>query len=282
VLSENELTLLEISPLLTDTVYRARLLAKVSNPEVKNFFADRYDKASQAMQSVMREAVLNKVTAFTVDQGIRHIVGQQHSSFSLRRAIDQDCWILLDLRKGLLGDNALTFAGLFLTKFKNAIFSRKQRNLFTLYADELPNLVSAGGAFETLLSECRKFAISVVSANQFLSQFSPAMKSALVSVGTVLCFQLSADDAPFMAKALDGERALMRRLITLPHRHLLGKFGEIAQEVFVPSVQQPKSSPSSLVQRSLKLFAKSRQQIEQEINGRRRSEASKNSLEDWD
>jgi hypothetical protein len=281
-LSENDLTLLEVSPLLTNTAYRSRLLAKVANVEVKNFFRDRYDKASNAMQSVMREAVLNKMTAFTVDQGIRHIVGQQHSSFSLRKAIDQGFWVLLDLRKGRLGENALTFAGLFLMKLKNAIFGRKARSLFTLYADELPNLVSAEDAFETLLSECRKFAISVVTANQFLNQFPPAMKSALVSVGTVLCFQLSAEDAPFMARALDGERALVRRLITLPHRQLIGKFGDFAQQMFVPRVESLKISAISLIQRSLRLFAKPRQQIEDEINARRPAEATTVALDDWE
>jgi hypothetical protein len=282
VMAENGLTLLEMPPLLTNPLYRSQLLARVSNAEVKNFFRERYDKTSNAMQSVMREAVLNKVTAFTVDQGIRHIVGQQRSSFSLRRAIDQGFWILLDLRKGGLGENAATFAGLFLMKLKNAIFGRASRNLFSLYADELPNLVSAADSFETLLAECRKFAVSVVTANQYLNQFSPAMRSALVSVGTVLCFQLSAEDAPFMAKALDGERALVRRLVTLPHRHLIGKFGDFAQEVAVPGVASPMVSNTSLIQRSLTLFAKQRQKIEDEINARKPAEAATVALDDWD
>ena len=233
------------------------------------------------MQSVMREAVLNKVTAFTVDPGIRHIVGQPRSSCSLRSAIDQSKFILLDLRKGLLGDNALTFAGLFLTKFKNAVFGRTQKSPFSLYADELPNLVAAGAAFETLLSECRKFAVSVVSANQFLNQFTPAVKSALASVGTILCFQLSAEDAPFLTKALDGERSLMRTLVTLPHRHLFGKFGDFAQEVFVPTLKIATTSPASLIKRSLKSFAKPRQQIEQEINDRKPRKAT-STLEEWE
>lgn len=282
MLSENNLTLLEMSFLLTNSQYRSQLLAQVSNPEVRTFFYERYDKNSNAMQSVMREAVLNKVTAFTVDQGTRHIVGQRKSTFSLQATIDDELWILLDLRKGRLGENAATFAGLFLTKLKNVIFSRRSRSLFTLYADELPNLVSAGDSFETLLSECRKFAISVVSANQFLNQYLPAMRSAVVSVGTVLCFQLSAEDAPFMAKALDGERALIRRLVTLPHRHLIGRFGNFAQEVFVPRVTSSARSFDSLVKRSLKLFAKPRQQIEEEINARRPAEANATALEDWE
>ncbi len=282
VLCENNLTLLEISSFLTNPAYRLNLLQKVTNQEVKRFFEERYTRASEAMQSVMREAVLNKVTTFTVDPSIRHIVGQRTSSVSLQAAIDQGFWILLNLRKGSLGENALTFAGLFLTKLKNAIFGRRNRNLFTIYADELPNLVSADSGFETLLSEARKFAVSVVSANQFLNQFTPAMKSALFSVGTSLCFRLSAEDAPFMAKVLDGEKVLTRRLTTLEHRHLIGKFGEFAQEVMVPDVKRPAVLPTSLTQRSLARFAKPREEIENDINARRPVSKTEKQLDDWE
>lgn len=282
VLSENDLTLLEVSPLLTNSIYRLSLLKKVRNSEVKRFFEDRYNQASEAMQATMREAVLNKLTTFTVDPAIRHIVGQARSSFSLRKVIDQGFWILLDLQKGALGDNALTFAGLFLTKLKNAIFGRTSRTLFTIYADELPSLVAADDAFATLLSEARKFTVSVVSANQFLNQFTPAMKSALFSVGTSLCFQLSAEDAPFMAKILNGEKSLARVLVALPHRHLIGKFGEFLEEVFVPDVKRPQVSSSGLVQRSARLFGKPREEIEDEINDRKPIAKTDESLKEWD
>jgi len=281
VLSENNLTLLEISPLLTNSAYRLMLLRKVKNQEVKRFFEDRYTRASEAMQSVMREAVLNKVSGFSVDPSIRHIIGQQ-KSLSLREAMDQGFWILLSLRKGSLGDNALTFAGLFLTKLKNAIFGRSSRSLFTIYADELPNLVAADGSFEALLSEARKFSVSVVSANQFLNQFTPEMKSALFSVGTNLCFQLSAEDAPFMARVLDGEKSLTRRLVTLEHRRLIGKFGEFRQEVAVPNIKRPAVDPSDLTRRSIERFGKLRDQIEDEINARIPSQTNSKSLDQWD
>lgn len=282
VLSENGLTLLELAPLLTNAVYRANLLRSVKNREVQLFFEERYDQASEAMQMVMREAVLNKVTAFTVDSSIRHIVGQTETKISLQSAVDKGFWILLNLRKGSLGENALTFAGLFLSKFKNAIFRRGKRNLFTVYADELPNLVATGETFETLLAEARKFAVSVVTANQFLNQLSPQVKSALLSVGTLLCFQLSSEDAPTMSKAMGGGESLARRLRLLEMRHALTKSGELPQELFVPSVKRPAVDSAALVKRSLINFAKPRSQIEDEINARHPSSTPKSSLEDWD
>jgi hypothetical protein len=281
VLCENNLTLLEISPLLTNSSFRLSLLKKVLNREVKSYFEERFNRNSEAMQKVMSEAVLNKVSSFAIDPAIRHIVGQVNSSVSLRAAIDQGLWILLGLRKASLGDNALTFAGLFLTKLKNAIFTCTKRSLFTLYADELPNLVAADDAFAILLSEARKFSISVVSANQFLNQFTPAMKSALFSVGTSLCFEVSAEDAPFMARVLDGENSLIRTFKTLPHRHLVARLKHFPQEIRVPNIQQPKDDFSNLVERSLMRFAKDRSQIEDEINARQPTPKTDNSLEDW-
>lgn len=282
VLCEHDLTLIELAPLLTNSYWRSALLQKLRNTEVKRFFEERYDRASEAMQAVMREAVLNKVTAFTTDAAIRHIVGQQKSAFSLRAAMDQGAWILLDLRKASIGDNALTFAALFLAKLKHAIFSRRSRALFSIYADELPNLVAADDSFLTLLSEARKFGVSVVTANQFLNQFSPAMRSALFSVGTSLCFQLSAEDAPFMARVLGGESGLVRQLASLPHRHFAGRFGERLSEMYVPDISRTRTPFADLVSRSLSRFAKPREVIEEEINARQPAPKTQNDLADWE
>ena len=280
VLSENNLTLLEISPLLTNTAYRSLLLKKITNPEVNSYFENRYNRASEAMQSVMREAVLNKVTAFTVDPGLRHIVGQAHSTFSIKEVMDEGKWMILNLPKGRLGDNALTFAGLFLTKLKNSIFARRRRNLFTIYADELPNLVAVDDTFGTLLSEARKFAISVVTANQFLNQLTPQMRSTLLSVGTTLCFQLSAEDAPILSRALDGEKSLSRRLTTLAHRHFITRLHGFPEEGCVPTVKKNSVQTEHLTQRSLRLFGELRERIEQEINARTPKQETE-TLEGW-
>ena len=40
---------------------------------------------------------------------------------------------------------------------KNALFARKKRELFTLYCDEIQNLVSYGSGLDTILSEARKY-----------------------------------------------------------------------------------------------------------------------------
>src|SRR5207237_9834674 len=109
-----------------------------------------------------------KTTAFTADPHFRHILGQQRSSFSLLEAMDRGYWIVFNLDKGRLGEQASTLGSLFLTKLKNAVFGRRSRKLFTLYCDEIQNLVTLEGGIDTLLSEARKFSVGVCSATQFL------------------------------------------------------------------------------------------------------------------
>lgn len=139
----------------------------------------------------MREAILNKVSGFTADPHFRGILGQQHSTFSLQAAMDRGYWVILHLNKGRLGDQALTLGALLLAKLKNALFSRRERSVFTWYCDEVQNLISIDSGLDTVLSEARKFGISVVSANQFLAQFPAPMQAAVLVIGTHIFFQLS-------------------------------------------------------------------------------------------
>src|SRR6267154_3272829 len=191
VLADNNLTLLELSPLLSHAAFRATCLHRVQNTEVTSYFQTRFDTRSEAMQGVFRDAILNKVSSFTADQRFRHILGQQRSTFSLLEALDRGRWVVLNLDKGRLGEQAATLGSLLLTKLKNALFARRRRNLFTLYCDEIQNLVAFDSGIDTLLSEARKFGIGVVSANQFLDQYPAQMRAAIMAIGTHILFQLS-------------------------------------------------------------------------------------------
>src|SRR5207248_319390 len=96
VLSANHLTLVELTPLLVDCRFRAACLREVGNPEIREYFEFRYDRASEPMQATMREPILNKLSVFTGDPKFRHIVGQVQSSFSFREAMDAGYWIIVN------------------------------------------------------------------------------------------------------------------------------------------------------------------------------------------
>jgi hypothetical protein len=285
LLADNRLSILELPPLLTSGPFRAACVRRSQNPEVTDYFGLRYDRASEAMQATWRDAILNKVSAFTADPHFRHILGQLESSFSLAEAIDSGYWIIMNLDKGRLGEQAATLGSLFLTKLKNALFARRSRRLLTLYCDEIQNLIVFDSGLDTLLSEARKFGVSIVSANQFLDQYPPAMRSALAAVGSHIYFQLSAGDAEKVAGTLDGGRTLTQELKNLPQRHLISKSGHHRfLRAVVPSMAAPEADARDLLQRSLQRWARRRSDIEAAIRQRHQGMriATNEVLHDWE
>jgi len=265
-LSANGLTLVELAPFLARSAFRTACLKQVKNAEIRAYFETRYDPLSTPMQAVMREPILNKTSAFTTDPHFRHIVGQEHSTFSLRKAMDKGYWIVVNLDKGRLGEQSLTFGSLVLTMLKNALFARERRSLFTIYCDEIQNFVAFHGGIETMLSEARKFGVAIVSANQFLDQYPPEMRASILAVGTHIFFQLSSGDAGQIAQAVDGGRRMSELLKNLPRRHFVMKSGsERTIEAKVPQVLAPPVDATDLLNRSRYRWGRVRVLIEREI-----------------
>jgi len=285
VLAANGLTLLELAPLLTQPGFRASCLKHVSNAEVRDYFEHRYGQVSEPMRATMREPILNKTSAFTADPRFRHIVGQTKSTFSIREAMDEGYWIIVNLEKGKLGAHALTLGGLLFTMIKNALFTREKRALFTLYCDEIQNLIANASDVETMLSEARKFGVGVVSANQFLDQYPTPMRAAILSIGSHCFFQLSSADAATVAQMLDGGKSVAERLKNLPQRHFILKSGaDHWSEACVPTVEDSKTNYSDLLTRSRVLRALPRAEIEREIARRHAalSRTTEEVLHGWD
>ena len=286
LLAANGLTLVEIGPLLTNSAFRAFCLKNLDNSEIEAYFRSRFDSASPSMQAVLRDPILNKVTAFTADPRLRHIVGQRRSTISLPEAIEKGRWVLVNLDKGRLGDQAATLGSLFLTKIKNALFAREGRSLFTLYLDELQNFVAYDSGLDTLLSEARKFGVSVCSANQFLDQYPPPMRAAILAVGTHIFFQLASADAEKVSTALDGGRSLSTLLKNLPRRRIVIKSGHHRWvQAEVPKLDEREdSSGADLYRRSQKRWARPRSTIESEIRQRNDewNRSHNEALYDWE
>jgi hypothetical protein len=218
------------------------------------------------MKATMREPILNKTSAFTSDPRFRHIVGQRQSTFSMKQAMDDGYFVIANLEKGKLGEQALTLGSLIFTVIKNALFTRERKSLFTVYCDEIQNLIAYSSDVETVLSEARKFGVGIVSANQFLDQYPAPMRAAILSVGTHAFFQLSNTDAVTIAQALDGGKPLAERLKNLPQRHFVLKSGpDRWVEGIVPTVTDSGTNYADLMNRSRELRARPRSEIESEI-----------------
>lgn len=284
-LADNGLTILELSPFLSNSGFRAKCMKQVSNPEVREYFENRFEPMSEGMKAVVRNPILNKTSEFSSDPHFRHVLGQTHSTFSMREAMDSGTIILVDLNKGLLGKHSATLGSLLMAQINSAVFGRKTRSIYSLYLDEIQNLLTADSDVDVLLAEARKFGVSVVSANQYLDQFPKNIRSAIQAVGTHIAFQLSTDDAAAQANMLGGGKPLSELLKNLPKRHFVAKSGEYPwQQVVNPAMKFPKAAFRDLLERSRKQYARLRTEVEQEIQERRpkQTQTTKEDLNEWE
>lgn len=269
VLADNHLTIVELGPLLTDTSFRASLVASTESPEARAYFTERYARLSAAAQAEFREAVLNKITVFTADPHFRHLLGQATSTIDLQAIVEGGYWLVFNLDKGRLGQQATTLGSLLLTRLKRVLFARRSRKLLTLYCDELQNLVALEGGLDTLFAESRKQGVSVVSANQYLDQYPLSMQAAVMAVGTLLFFQLSAFDAKRIADAYGGDPILAYQLRSLPTRQMIVRRSSLpASHAGVPHLPELQTPGDSLLRRSALLWGERRAVIEEEIAAR--------------
>lgn len=282
-LAESGLTLVDLPLFLTNATFRRQTLEVTTNVEVLVYFAQRFDVASEAFQHTWREPVLNKITALTADPQLRLMLGQARSTVSLVDALDRGSFVLLNLDKARLGDQAATVGSLFFTKLKNAIFARRTRRAITVYADELQNLLTYDADLETILSEARKFGCGLCSANQYLDQYPPALRAAVLAIGTHVLFQLSGPDADKLGSLFGGGKTLQTLLKDLPPRQFVVKSGHHEwQHGRVPDVEDLRADATDLYTRCRRRWARPRAHVEAEIRARQHVARPAEVLDAWE
>jgi hypothetical protein len=198
-------TMLDITRILTDKRFRNEVLQHVQDPVVRNFWTVEFASWNDKFAAEAVAPVLNKVGAFTANPLVRNIIGQPKSSFNIRQIMDERKVLIVNLSRGLVGeDNASLLGALLVTKIQLAAMSRadipaEQREPFYLYVDEFQNF--ATDSFATILSEARKYGLNLTVANQYIAQMPQEVKDAVFgNVGSIVAFRMSADDSRTMLK----------------------------------------------------------------------------------
>lgn len=198
-------TLLDIPRMLTEKKFRQAVIGFIDDPVVKNFWINEFASWNDKFAAEAVAPVLNKVGAFTANPMIRNIVGQPKSTFNIRKIMDEGKILLVNLSRGLMGeDNASILGALLVTKIQLAAMGRadmheSDRRPFYLYVDEFQNF--ATDSFAVILSEARKYGLNLTVANQYISQMTEPVRNAVFgNVGTMITFRVSPDDAPFLQK----------------------------------------------------------------------------------
>lgn len=206
---ESGSTLMEIPKVLADEEFRRLKLSKCKNPTVVDFWVKEAEKAGgEAALANIVPYITSKLTQFTSSDIMRPIVGQQKSAFNFRQIMDERKILLVSLPKGILGDMSAALLGMIISgKIQIAAFSRQnqpeeQRVPFYLYVDEFQNFTSK--TFATILSEARKYALSLNITHQYIEQLDEDTRNAVFgNVGTIISWRIGAPDAEFMQKIMD-------------------------------------------------------------------------------
>jgi hypothetical protein len=200
-----ESTMLDIVRMLTEKKFRNRVLDYVNDPVVRNFWQIEFTSWNDKFAAEAVAPILNKVGAFTANPLVRNIIGQPKSSFNIREIMDGNKILIVNLSRGLVGeDNAALLGALLVTKVQLAAMSRadlpsEQRSPFYLYVDEFQNF--ATDSFATILSEARKYGLNLTVANQYTAQMQQEVRDAVFgNVGSMIAFRMGADDARVMLR----------------------------------------------------------------------------------
>ncbi len=211
-------TLLSINRLFSDADWRQEVVAQLKDSVVKAFWVKEFARYTQKYEIEATAAIQNKIGQFVSAPLIRNIIGQPNSTIDMRKIMDEKKILILNLSKGLVGeDNSRLLGALLITKLQLAAMSRvdipeEQRNDFYLYVDEFQNF--ATDSFVNVLSEARKYRLALILANQYIAQLTESnsgghntkVRDAVFgNVGTMVLFRVGAEDAEFLEREFSPE-----------------------------------------------------------------------------
>ncbi|MCF7917502.1 type IV secretion system DNA-binding domain-containing protein [Candidatus Gracilibacteria bacterium] len=274
-------TMLGITRMLVDKVYRAKILHFVQDPMVRSFWETEFSALAPQKLAEAVGPIQNKVGQFLSTPVIRNIVGQPKSTLDLRFAMDTGKIVIVNLSKGKIGeDNSSLLGSLLITKFQLDAMSRadipeKQRKDFYLYVDEFQNF--ATDSFATILSEARKYRLNLTMANQYVAQMSEEVQAAVFgNVGSLIAFQIGIDDAKIFSEQFDEERILPIDLASLPKYQVYNRImvDGMTTPVFsggtlpppdYKTEETPEERRDKVMKFSRQRYAKPRDQVEEKI-----------------
>ncbi len=272
-------TLLEVSRVFVDQRFRGELLSKCKNYPVVEFWTKQAPVVGGELSlENMITWITSKLNPFITNDFVRPIIAQPKSAIDFRYLMDNRKILIVNLSKGKIGETSAYLLGMILVaKILSAAFSRvdipeEQRKDFYLYIDEFQNFAFKGIA--SILSEARKYRLSLVLAHQYIKQLPEEIASAVFgNIGTIMCFRVGSEDADFLEKQFSPIFTKVD-LVNIPNYNLYLKLlidGYVSDAFNIRTF--PPSEPNmELAQKVMELsmlkYGKAREDIEKEIEER--------------
>ncbi len=210
-------TLLMLPRLLIDESFRVRLISNhVRDPMVRAFWMNEYAGYTDSFRAEAISPIQNKIGKALIDPRLRNMLAQPKSTITFRRLMDEGAIVICNLAKGALGESTAHLLGaLITTALAQAALSRAntpaaERRVFHLYADEFQSFATE--SFALILSEARKYGLTLTIGHQYLDQLPDRLRAAVFgNVGSFIACRTGAADAPIIAEqiGLGGADALL-------------------------------------------------------------------------
>lgn len=198
-------TLLGVNRLLSDKEYRKRVVRHLKDPVIKAFWRDEFANYDDRYAKEAVAPIQNKIGQFLSASIIRNMVAQVKSTINVREIMDTRKIFIMNLSKGRIGeDNSRLLGGMLITKLQLAAMERvdtpeNDRKDFFLYVDEFQNFATP--SFANILSEARKYRLSLIMAHQYVAQLDEVVANAVFgNVGTIVTFRVGGADAEMLVK----------------------------------------------------------------------------------
>jgi energy-coupling factor transporter ATP-binding protein EcfA2 len=205
LLDAEHTTILGLPKMLVDDAYRRWVVRQVKDPFIRSFWEDEFENYDQRFRREAIAPIQNKVGVLATNPVLRNLFGQAKRKLDIPVAMERGHILIANLSKGALGDEPSNLIGsLLVSEFQRAAMQRasrpeSERRDFTLIIDEFQNFTTL--AFAQILSEARKYRLSLILSHQFTSQMEPEIREAVFgNIGTTVAFQIGAVDAELMAK----------------------------------------------------------------------------------
>jgi hypothetical protein len=200
-------TILSVPRLLVDERYRSAIIQSIRNPQVKFFWMQEFPNWNSRLVDEALSPVQNKVGALLSSPALRNTLGQWRSSIDIAGLMDERKIVLVNLERGALGEDKANLLGSLLiaafqaAALKRATLDQTRRHDFHLYVDEFHCFGT--DIFVSILSEARKFGLSLTVAHQYLTQLPSTIAAAVLgNVGNLVCFRVGAEDAAHLSREL--------------------------------------------------------------------------------
>ena len=268
-------SLLGLQRMLSDTRYRAWVVKQVKDPLVRSFWVNEFEGYERKFLQEAVAPIQNKVGQLLMSPTMRNILGQVRSTIDARFMMDDGRIFIANLAKGKLGEDKSNLLGaLLVTQFQLAAMSRadlpqKERRDFRLFVDEFQSFTS--DSFASILSEARKYRLGLTLSHQYIEQVKPEVRQAVFgNVGSLVAFRVGQADAELLEREF-GHAYNSSQFTHLNNYQVLvklmsnGGYGEPFIGKTLPSLREKQGFRDTLIRRSREKYAIGRKTIENRI-----------------